>query len=68
MRNTQMTTQQSPTGYIGLTPEQLQAIVRRAHEERKQALREFFAWVFSRRSGARDASSHLAHVKVVACR
>jgi len=42
-----MTTQQSPAGYIGLTPEQLQAIVRRAHEERKQALREFFAWVFS---------------------
>jgi hypothetical protein len=63
-----MTTQHhAPAGYVGLAPEQLQAIVRRAHEERKQALREFFAWVFRRRA-ANDALRHLAHVKVVACR
>jgi len=64
-----MTTQQHRlVGYAALAPEELQAIVRRAHYERKQAMREFFTWLFGRRKAASEAPRRLAHMKVAACR
>jgi hypothetical protein len=39
----------SPVGYGGYTLHDYHAIVRRAHMERAQAMREFFTWLFARR-------------------
>ena len=49
MRNTQMQTIFG-TPYTPPTPEELQALVRQAHAERAQVLRNAFAAVFGRRS------------------
>lgn len=63
-----ITQQKTSIGHAGLSPEELQAILRRAHQERKQAIGEFFAWLFSRRSAIHEPPRHLAHVKLSACR
>lgn len=44
--------QQSLIGYGGYTPEQLHAIVQRAHRERARAVGEFFSGLFKRRKSA----------------
>ena len=59
-----MSKQQSPlVGYGDYIHEDLHAIVRRAHRERAQALREFFAWLFSRRDSTAQKPKPQAHLK-----
>ncbi len=63
-----MTTQQHPNaGYGGFSPEELQLIVRRAHRQRTQALREFFVWLFTRSKTTADSPEQPAGVRAVAC-
>jgi hypothetical protein len=63
-----MATQQNPLiGYGGYTPEDLHAIVQRAHRERTQAMREFFAWAFSRRKATAEQPKQPDHLDAVAC-
>jgi hypothetical protein len=59
--------QNTLVGYGGYTPEELHAIVQRAHRERAQAMREFFAWLFSRRNAAGDERKQPARIDAVAC-
>ena len=47
-------------GYGGYTPEELQAIVRRAHAERAKVVREMFAALFPRQRKAAEPR-HAAH-------
>jgi hypothetical protein len=55
-------------GYGGYPPEELQVIVRRAHAERAEVMREMFAALFARR---RKAAEHRhaadAALKTAAC-
>ena len=46
--------------YTRPTPDELQAIIRRAHVERAQVLRQVLALLFSRRREARQGSDHEA--------
>ena len=63
-----MTTQQnSLIGDRDYTSEELHAIVRRANSERAQAMREFFAWLLTRRKAASEEPRQPAHIDVVAC-
>jgi hypothetical protein len=62
-----MTTQQnSLVGYGGYTPEELQTIVRRAHQGRAEAMREFFGWLFRRRKATAEATKQPAPIDAVA--
>jgi hypothetical protein len=55
-------------GYGGYTPEELQAIVRRAHAERAKVLREFVAALLAwRRKGAERRQAADAALKTAAC-
>jgi hypothetical protein len=64
-----MTTQQNDQiGHDGYTAEELHAIVRRAHRERAQALREIVTRLFTRRKAAAEEPGQLAHRDAVACR
>jgi hypothetical protein len=51
--------------YRGLTPEELHAVVRRAHAERAQALRAFFSGLFVPR---KKAAEHPDAEAAAACR
>lgn len=63
-----MTTQQDTLiGYGGYTPEELHAIVRRAHRERARAMREFLTWVFARDKVRGDEHKQPARADAVAC-
>jgi hypothetical protein len=55
-------------GYGGHTPEELQAIVRRAHAERAKALRQMFAGLLAwRRKAAERRQAADASLKPAAC-
>jgi len=62
-----MATQHSSAAGYGHTPEEFNAIVRRAHLERAQAMREFFARPFARRSTTADATEQPARTDAMAC-
>jgi hypothetical protein len=51
--------------YRGLTPEELHVVIRRAHAERAQALRAFFAGLFAPR---KKAAEHPDAEAAAACR
>ena len=57
----------SLVGYGGYTPEEMHVIVRRAHAERAEALRELFAWLFTRHNTTAEQSKQPARVDAVAC-
>ena len=55
-------------GYGGYTPEELQAIMRRAHAERAKALRQMFADLLAwRRKAAERRQAANASLKAAAC-
>ena len=55
-------------GYGGYTPEELQAIMRRAHAERAKALRQMFADLLAwRRKAAERRQAANAGLKTAAC-
>ena len=55
-------------GYGGYTPEELQAIMRRAHAERAKALRQMFADLLAwRRKAAERRQAANASLKTAAC-
>ena len=52
-----MTTHQSTLGgHGGLSPEEMEALIRRAHQERTQAVREALAWLLNRHRPTTPAS------------
>lgn len=56
-----MSKQQQPlVGYSGYTPEELHAIVQRAHRERTQAIDAFFSRLFARRKAAAQVAKQPA--------
>jgi hypothetical protein len=55
-------------GFGGYTPEEMHAIVRRAHRQRAQAMRAFFTWLFARRGRTAQATKAPAHIDAMACR
>jgi hypothetical protein len=57
----------SLVGYGGYTAEQHQMIVRRAHMQRLQAMREFFTWLFARRKAAARRAGQAAHRDAMTC-
>ena len=59
---------QALVGYGGYTPEEMQAIVRRAHAERAKALRQMFADLLAwRRKAAERRHAANASLKTAAC-
>ena len=55
-------------GYGGYTPDELHALMRRAHEERARALRQMFASLFAwRHKAAPRGDVADAPLKVAAC-
>jgi hypothetical protein len=59
---------QALVGYGGYTPEEMQAIVRRAHAERAKALRQMFADLLAwRRKAAERRQAANAGLKTAAC-
>ena len=60
---------QALVGYGGYTPEEVHAIVRRAHAERAKALRQMFAGLLAwRRKAAERLDAADAGLKTAACR
>jgi hypothetical protein len=63
-----MTTQRhTPGGYGDLTSADLHAIVQRAHRERQQTIRDFFAWLFSSSGPQGGHRERGRRVDAVAC-
>jgi hypothetical protein len=57
----------SQVGYADYTPEEIHAIVRRAHAERAKALRELLSWLFTRHKATAEKSKQPARIDAVAC-
>ena len=56
-----------PYPYQHVTPEEIQALIRRAHAERAQAVRELFRALF-RRKPAADNATNAPSLALSACR
>jgi hypothetical protein len=57
----------SLVGYGGYTAEEHQMIVRRAHMQRLQAMRDFFTWLFAPRKAAAQQPRQPAHRDAITC-
>ena len=57
-----------PYPYQHVTPEEIQALIQRAHAERALAVRALFRTLFRRKPGAENAPSEDPHDAAAACR
>jgi hypothetical protein len=53
--------------HVDHTPEELHAIIRRAHLERTEALGQFFAGLFRRNKKNAPEAKHILHLDAAAC-